>query len=84
MTPTPTPTPGLASLGPRCLIGKIYVEDHQTTLLQTKYVSCEPHDFRAEEFFIFSPSKSMGDNEPWGVASLDPRGLVGRIHVGDH
>ena len=21
---------------------------------------------------------------PWGVASLDPRGLIGRIYVGDH
>ena len=21
---------------------------------------------------------------PWGVASLDPRGMVGRIYVGDH
>ena len=21
---------------------------------------------------------------PWGVASLEPRGLVGRIYVGDH
>ena len=21
---------------------------------------------------------------PWGVASLDPRGLLGRIYVGDH
>ena len=28
--------------------------------------------------------KSMGDNDPRGVASLDPRGLIGRIYVGDH
>ena len=21
---------------------------------------------------------------PWGMASLDPRGLIGRIYVGDH
>ena len=21
---------------------------------------------------------------PWGVASLEPRGLIGRIYVGDH
>ena len=26
----------------------------------------------------------MGDNEPRGVASLDPRGLNGRVYVGDH
>ena len=40
---------GAASLGPRCLIGRIYVGDHQT-LLHTKYVSCEPHGFREEDF----------------------------------
>ena len=26
----------------------------------------------------------MGANDPWGVASLDPRGLIGRIFVVDH
>ena len=26
----------------------------------------------------------MGDNEHRGVANLDPRGLIGRIYVGDH
>ena len=26
----------------------------------------------------------MGANEPRGMASLDPRGMVGRIYVGDH
>ena len=26
----------------------------------------------------------MGANEPWGVANLDLRGMVGRIYVGDH
>ena len=25
----------------------------------------------------------MGGNEPWGVAKLDPRGMVGRIYEGD-
>ena len=25
-----------------------------------------------------------GDNEPRGLANLDPRGMVGRIYVGDH
>ena len=27
---------------------------------------------------------SMGANDPRGIANLDPRGLIGRIHVGDH
>ena len=26
----------------------------------------------------------MGVNEPQGMANLDPRGMVGRIYVGDH
>ena len=30
------------------------------------------------------PLKSMGANEPLGMANLDPRGMVGRIYVGDH
>ena len=28
-------------------------------------------------FSSFSHYKSMGANDPWGVASLDPRGMVG-------
>ena len=50
----------------------------------TKYVSCEPHDFKEEDLLIFSNYKSMGANEPRGVFSLDPRGLIGRVYVGDH
>ena len=73
---------GMASLGPRGLIGRIYVWDH-LTLLHTKYVSCRPHGFK-EDFLIFSHYKSMGANDPQGVASLDHRGLIGRIYLGDH
>ena len=33
-------------------------------------------------FSYFSPFyKSMGTNDPWGVANLDPRGMVGRVYV---
>ena len=35
-------------------------------------------------FFSFSHYKSMGANDPWGVASLGLRVLIGRINVGDH
>ena len=31
---------------------------------------------------LFSNYKSMGTNDPQGMASLDPRGLIGRIYVG--
>ena len=37
-----------------------------------------------EDFLSFSLYKSMGANDPQGVAGLDPRGLIGRIYVGDH
>ena len=60
----------MASLGPRGLIGRVYVGDHKT-LLHTKYISSGPHGFR-EDFFSFSHFKSMGANDPRGVASLDP------------
>ena len=32
----------------------------------------------------FSHYKSIGTYDPSGVANLDPRGMVGRIYVGDH
>ena len=35
-------------------------------------------------FLRFSHYKSMGANDPWDVASLGTRGLIGRIYVGDH
>ena len=39
----------------------------------------------SEKIFLrFSHYKSMEANDPWDMASLDPRGLIGRIHVGDH
>ena len=76
---------GMASLGPRGLIGRIYVGDHYT-FLHTKYVSCGPHGFRREDFFkfFFFHYKSMGANDPRSVPRLDPRGLIGRIYVGNH
>ena len=40
---------GVASLDPRGMIGRIYVGDHYT-LLQSKYISSGPHDFREEDF----------------------------------
>ena len=75
----------MASLDPRGLIGRINVGDHYT-LQHTKYKSCGPHGFRQEDFlsFFFPHYKSMGANDPRGMVSLDPRGLIGRIYVGDH
>ena len=72
----------MANLDPRGLIGRIYVGDHYT-LLHTKYKSSGPHGFK-EDFVSFSHYQSMGDNDPRNMASLGPRGLIGRIYVGDH
>ena len=35
-------------------------------------------------FLMFYYYKSMGANGPRGVPSLGPKGLIGRIYVGDH
>ena len=35
-------------------------------------------------FLRFFHYKSMGANDPPGMANLDPRGFIGRIYVGDH
>ena len=74
--------PRFGQFGPQGLIGRIYVGDHKT-LQHTKYISSGPHGFR-EEFLSFSHYKSVGANDPQGMAILDPRGLIGRIYVGDH
>ena len=34
--------------------------------------------------FTFSYCKFMGDDDPPGVANLDPRGMIGRIYVVYH
>ena len=40
--------------------------------------------FREEDFLTFSYCKSTGDDDPRGVANLDPRSMIGRIYVGYH
>ena len=75
---------GMANLDPRGMVGRIYVGGHYT-LLHTKYMSCGPHGFREEYFFLrFSHYKSMGAHDPRGMANLDPRGFIGRIYLGGH
>ena len=81
-TPSPPPSRGMA-----CLDQGLDWQDlcrKPLTLLHTKYISCELHGFREEDFLRFSHNKKMGANDPQGVANLDPRSMVGRIDVGDH
>ena len=72
----------VANSDPRGMICKIYVGGH-LILLHTKYLSSGPYGF-SEEDFDFSHYKSMGANEPRGLANLDPRGMTGKIYIGDH
>ena len=74
---------GIANKDPRDMVGRIHVDDC-LTLLHTKYLSFGPYGFREVFFLSISHYKSMGANEPQDVASLNPRGIVGRIYVGDH
>ena len=60
------------------MVGRIYEGDY-LMLLNTKYLSSGPHGFREEDLLSFSNYKSVGANEPRGVANLDPRCMVGRI-----
>ena len=53
-------------------------------MLHNKYICCGPHGFREEDSLSFFHYKSMGANDPWGMVNLAPRGMVGRICVGDH
>ena len=53
-------------------------------MLHTKYISCVGLMLSEEDFKIFSRYKSMGANDPRGMAGLHPRGLIGRNYVGDH
>ena len=52
--------------------------------IHTKCISSDPHGFREDFYVFFFQYKSMGVIDPHGVASLDPRGLIGRIHVVEH
>ena len=75
---------GLANLEPRGMFGRIYVGDHQT-LLYTKYISRGPYGYGKEDFLKFFPIISLCQLLiPMCMASFHPRGLIGKIYVGDH
>ena len=52
-------------------------------MLPTKYISSGHHGFSKKTFFSFSHYKSVGANDLRVVASLGPKGFIGRIYVGD-
>ena len=64
----------MANLDPRGMVGRIYVEDHQT-LLHTKSVSSGPCGFREEDFEGFIAIQFYIR----GCGQFGPQGLIGRI-----
>ena len=69
----------MANLNPSVKIDSFNEGDYLT-----KYKSSGPHGLREDFFFMFSYCMTMGDDDPMGVANLDPRGMIGRIYVGYH
>ena len=50
----------------------------------TRYIRCGSHGFRDDIFFSSSHCKSMGAIDLRGIASLDARGLIDSMQVGDY
>ena len=73
-----------ANLDPKVLIGRIYVGGPLNIATYKIYKLWASWFQRRFLRFCFSTVKSLGANDPWGVANLDPRGIVGGIYVGDH
>ena len=69
----------MASFHPRGFIGRIYVGATR----HTKYISYNRMAL-AKIFLCFAHCKSMGVIDLQGVASLDSRGVIGRIYVVEH
>ena len=66
-------TRSVTNLGPRVMIGRIYVGDY-LTLLHTKYLSSEPYDFREEDFVkVFSTISLWELMSPgaWSISTLE-------------
>ena len=56
---------GRAIFDPRGMIGRIYIEDHYTTLLHTKYESFGLCGFGEEDFVFVFPMTPPGQ-DPYG------------------
>ena len=49
----------------------------------TPHLSCWPQEFR-EDLLNCLYDKSMGGNDPHGVATLEFKGVVSRVYVGEN
>ena len=65
------------------MVGMVYI-GNQDTLVHTQYRNCGSRGFREDIFFCFSHYKSMEANDLRGGASLDLKGMVDRLYLGDY
>ena len=66
------------------MVGMIYVGDH-LKLLDIKYnIYAVGFMVSEQDFLNFPHYKSAEVNDPRGMTSLDPRGVVGRIYIRYH
>ena len=70
----------MVGLDPRGMFGRTYVGDHILNLLALRLMVSEKKIF-GRFFSYIDLYKHMTS---WGMASLEPWGLIGRIYVGDH
>ena len=73
----------LGQFGPRGLIGKIYVGITKHCWIQN-ILALGLMVSEKKIFLRFFHYKSLGANDPRGVASLGSRDLIGSIYVADH
>ena len=64
--------------------GHVSVYLHLSILPVTKQVAQRATIAHLRANLAFSYCKSLGDDDPQGLANLDPRGMIGRIYVGYH
>ena len=65
------------------MVGMVYI-GNQETLVHTKYRNCGSHGFREDIFFVFSIISLWKPMTFRGGASLDPKGMVVRLYLGDY
>ena len=70
----------MANLDPMGMVGRIYKGDYCYTQ-NIKALRLMVSEWR---ILCSSYYKSMGANDPRGVANLDPKGMIGRIYVRYH
>ena len=75
---------GMANLNLRGMIGRIYIGDHQTNYILNLLALGLMVSKKKIFLMLFSYIALYKHMTPWGVANLEPKGLISRMYVGDH